>query len=421
MKRYMFIILLSGLGFDIAHAQSVITLDQCVAWANEAHQFSQHESLIRQSQILALENDSKMYLPRLVLDGTATYQNENIAIQLPPLPGVEAPNVPLNFNRLLLNFSQTIYNGRLTAQKKIIDSLQYDTKAYQLEVDKSKLKAQITGLYSSIVLVNEQRQIIKRQIATLEAKARQLQGAVAAGVAYRSDLTTLRAEMLNLQQNATEFEYLERSLRQQLSILTTQPIPSTALFELPNIVLEETGAESRPELRLINSQQNVLIAQSDLSSASRMPQLGVFGNLGLGYPGYDIFNPSIRPMLLVGIKLNWQILDWHKAKNDQQLLRWNTDILSYQYTRVKRQFDAELIKQRQEIAKYEELITRDSQIIALRKDVTQDISARLSGGTATATDFIIQLNNEAVAELNESIHVIKLALAKISYSIIQGK
>ena len=125
-------------------------------------------------------------------------------------------------------------------------------------------------------------------------------------------------------------------------------------------------------------------------------------------------------MLLVGLKVNWKLIDWQKSKNDRQLISWNQDLLSYQYDRVKLQFETELIKQKEEIAKYEVLIARDRHIIELRAQVTQDISARLSGGTATSTDFLIQLNNEAVAELNETIHLIKLALAKITYAIIQG-
>ena len=126
-------------------------------------------------------------------------------------------------------------------------------------------------------------------------------------------------------------------------------------------------------------------------------------------------------MLLVGVRINWKIVDWHKSKNDQQIISLNQNIMTYQYDRVKVQFETELIKQKQDIAKYEELITRDRQIVALRKEVTQDISARLSGGTATSTDFLTQLNNEAVAELNQSVHVMQLILAKISYSIVQGK
>jgi hypothetical protein len=56
----------------------------------------------------------------------------------------------------------------------------------------------------------------------------------------------------------------------------------------------------------------------------------------------------------------------------------------------------------------------------MRKEITKETSARLSEGTATSTDYLIQLNNEAVAELNETIHLIKLALAKITYTIIQS-
>jgi tRNA uridine 5-carbamoylmethylation protein Kti12 len=125
-------------------------------------------------------------------------------------------------------------------------------------------------------------------------------------------------------------------------------------------------------------------------------------------------------MLLVGLKVNWKLLDWQKSKNERQILSWNQDILSYQYDRVKLQFETELVRQKQEIEKFKKLSSRDQQIIALRKEITQETSARLSEGTATSTDYLIQLNNEAVAELNETIHLIKLALAKITYEIIQG-
>ena len=420
MRPYLLLLLIVISTTNSGIAQ-FISLDSCVYWANQAQKFADQESRIRQSQEMAMANDTKLNLPNLVLDGTATYQNENITIQIPPVPGLESPNVPLNFNRLLVNFNQTVYNGRIAAHKKLIDSLSYDSKAYQIAIDKIKLKSKITGLYSSIVLVREQTEIINHQMKTVDAKAKQLQGAIDAGVAYESDLLNLKAELLKLKQSAIDLEYLERSLRQQLSTLTLHQFNSASKFALPEVEISDVGVEARPELRLIDSQQNLLIAQSDISAASRMPYIGVFGNVGLGYPGYDIFNSSVSPMVLVGLKLNWKILDWHKSKNDRQLIRWNQDILSYQYDRAKLQLETELVKQRQEINKYEELITRDKEILTLRQEVTQQTSARLSGGTATSTDFLIQLNNEAVAELNESIHVIKLALAKISYSIIQGK
>jgi outer membrane protein TolC len=419
MIRYMIIFLFIVPGLGKSWSQTV-SLDSCIAWAYQVQRFSENKVLIRQGQALSMDNNSKMNLPSIVLDGNATYQNENITIEVPPGVGFQLPVVPLNFNRLLINFNQTIYNGNLTAQKKIIDSLAYDNKTYQLEVDMAKLKSKITGLYSSIVLVREQREIIARQTATVEAQEKQLQGIFKAGAGYRSDLLNLQAEILKLKQSATDLEYLERSLRQQLSTLTQHDILSTDNLALPDVIIADTGVEARPELRLINSQKYALMAQSDMSAASRMPYIGVFGSAGVGFPGYDIFNPEVRPMLLIGLKVNWKLIDWQKSKNERQLISWNQDILSYQYDRVKLQFETELVNQKQEIAKYEELITRDREIVELRNQVTQDVSARLSGGTATSTDFLIQLNNEAMAELNESIHVIKLAMAKLSYAIIQG-
>lgn len=406
---------------NLSVTAQVIPLDSCIEWAYQKQRFSDQELLINQSREVAMESAGKINLPTLILDGSATYQNENITIETPPVPGFTSPNVPLNFNRLLVNFNQTIYNGRLAAHKKHIDSLSYDTKAVELSVDKAKIKSAITGLYSSIILTRQQQAIINKQMGTLDAMARQLQGSISAGVAYRSDLLNLQAETLKLKQNATELEYLESSLRKQLSVFTAYEIQRADSLVLPQVEIERTGVEARPELQLISQQMNVLQAQSDLSLASRMPYIGVFGSAGLGYPGYDIFNSSVRPMAIIGLKLNWHIYDWNKSKNDRQLLTWNSNLLAIRYDRVRDQFEAELVKQEQEIFKMEELISRDKEIVKLRQEVTQETSSRLSGGTATSTDFIIQVNNEAVAELNQSIHILKLALAKLNYEIIQGK
>ena len=152
MKKYVIILLLSGLSISNAQSQTV-SLDSCIEWAYQNQKFAENHATIRQSQALVIENDGKMNLPSLILDGTASYQNENITIVTPPVPGFESPNVPLNFNRLLINFNQTIYNGRLTAHKKSIDSLSYDSKAYQIEVDKAQIKSKITGK-KTIVLPN---------------------------------------------------------------------------------------------------------------------------------------------------------------------------------------------------------------------------------------------------------------------------
>lgn len=399
----------------------VINLDSCINWAYENNSYFANEELIRKSQALAIENAGKINLPSLVLDGTATYQNENVTIETPPVPGFSSPEVPLNFNRLLVNFNQAIYNGRLAAHKKRLDSVSYDAMAYQVEVEKARIKAQVTGLYTSAILVHEQLEILKRQIATIEIKEKTLKAGFDAGVVYQSDLTTLKAEQLKLQQNVTDVEYLELALRQQLSTLTGRQIHSKVELLLPQIEIEETGVESRPELLLLNNKKTLLGVQSDMSAVSNLPYLGVFGSVGLGYPGYNIFDSSVSPMALVGLKVKWNIYDWNKSKNDRQIIAWNQDILSMQYNRLKLQLEAELVKQKQEILKLEELITRDKEIIQLRKEITQDVSARLSSGTATSTDFLIELQKEAVAELNQSVHVIKHSIAKLSYQIIQGK
>lgn len=398
-----------------------ISLDSCLQWAVQAQAYEQDAALLAQSRSLAMQNSGKSNLPQITLDGTATWQNENITIQVPPVPGFDAPTVPTNFNRLLINFNQVIYNGRLAAHKKQLDSLTYGNRLYQLEADKAKLKAQVTGLYAAVLLARAQQDILQRQLATIQARARQLQGAVEAGTAYRSHYTALQAEEIKLQQAITEVTYQEEALRQQLARLTDHAIPARAELTLPEIDIEQAGVEARPELRLLLNQQSTLQAQQSLSKAARHPYVGVFANAGLGYPGYDIFNPEIRPMLLVGLKIKWQLYDWQKSRNERQLLAWNSRLVGYQYERAKRQLELELLKQAREIEKYEKLVQQDDELVNLRERVVEEVGARLQGGTATSTEYLTEVNNRAMAELNREVHHIKWLLAKLNYAIIQGK
>ena len=420
MKQIALIISLSGFLVLPSFGQHV-SLDSCVQWAYEVQLFKEQQAIINTSREITMANSGKINLPTFEIDGSASYQNENISIPVPTVPGVEAPEVPLNFNRLLINFNQTIYNGGIAARKKRLDSLSSTTQLYELEVQRTRIKAQVTGIYGSVILTRSQKTIMLKQMQTLTAKINQLTGAYESGVAFKSDLLNLQGEKLQVEQKITELEYLEFGLIAQLKQLTAHEIALESTFDLPDINIIDTDIYNRAEFQVMRSQSDVLEAQKRISSASRLPYLGIFASAGVGYPGYDIFNPNVRPMGLIGLKFKWNIVDWGASKNQQQILSLNQSILSYEQSRLAVQLNSELSKQRQEIDQYQKLLQKDQSILDIRKQVTEQVGARLAGGTATSTDYLTQLNNEALAELNSAVHEIKFKLAKINYTIIQGK
>ena len=414
-------ILLLIMGLYGSTMAQFVPLDSCVSWAYQTQQFQQELNYLNEGRGLAKDSHKHYNLPKFEVDGNATYQNENISIQVPPVPGLESPTVPLNFNRLLVNFNQTIYNGGVASKKRALDSLTYDGRAYEVEIKKIQVKGQVTGLYGSIILANAQLGILMKQKETLGARITQLTGAVESGVAFRSDLLSLEAERLNLDQRVTEIEFLVLGLLDQLSEITGHTLDLDTEFALADYAIEDNDLSLRPEFKLLTANYGAIESQKKLTSVSRQPYVGLFGSVGLGYPGYDIFNPNVRPMALVGLKLKWNIIDWGSNKNTTQILSLNQSMINQEQVRLAVKFNSQLVKEEREIEKYEVLLTQDLEILQIRKSVAEQVGARLAGGTATSTDYLVQLNNEAMAALNVEVHDIKLKLAKINYRLIQGK
>ena len=154
---------------------------------------------------------------------------------------------------------------------------------------------------------------------------------------------------------------------------------------------------------------------------SRNVRINAFGNIGGGLPGYNIFSNGVAFMGLIGIKLQWNIVDYGKVKNDKQILFLNQNIALSEQNRARTQFITELKTQHQEVKKMQDLLANDNQIIALRIEITQIKASELDNGTITSTDYITELNHEEEARLNQKLHELKLILAELNYLTIQGK
>ncbi|MCF6352590.1 MAG: TolC family protein [Cyclobacteriaceae bacterium] len=400
-------------------AQAQITLDSCINAAYINLEFNSQAGYINEGRTYAMEGNNHYNLPVFELNASASIQNEQISIPI-AIPGFEAPVAPLNFNRVLVNFNQTIYNGNLAAKKKVIDSLQYDEQLQALEIDKIKIKSQVIGVYATLMVVKTNQEILEGHIKVLGKKHKQLQGAIDGGVSTRSKLQVLEAERLKLKQRKTELSFNETALLSTLNNYTGLTLTTETKLVNPNPKLKESAPINRPELLLIDAKLEGLNAKYNLAGNARLPYVGLFGSIGVGNPGYDIFNPEVRPMAMAGIAVKWNIWDWNKSNNDKAQLVIGQSILRQQRTRAELAFERELITQQSEINKYKQLITTDDEIIVAQQNVSKSMSSELMNGTATASDYTAQLNTESAAKLNKELHQIQLILAILTYNTLKG-
>lgn len=401
------------------YAQDHITLDSCITAAYANLEFSAQSGYIDEARTHAMDANKVYNLPSFELNGNATIQNEQIAIAI-PVPGFEAPEAPLNFNRLLVNFNQTIYNGNLAAKKKLIDSLSYDEHQQAVEIEKLKIKSQVIGVYSTLLVVRTNQAILIGHINVLDKKYNQLLAAVEGGVSTRSKLQILAAEQLSLKQRMTELSYNEYALLATLNNYTGLTINVTTQLEMPTPELSSSTEIFRPELILIDTKIEGLKAKNELANNTRLPYIGLFGSLGAGYPGYNIFDPSVRPMAMGGVVVKWNIWDWNKTNNDKAQIVIGQSLLHQQRSRTVLAFERQIIKQQSEVAKYQKLITTDDEIIEAQGKVSKSMSSELMNGMATASDYTAQLNNESMAKLNKELHQIQLMMAILTYNTLKG-
>ncbi len=419
MKKWLlFITVLIPMGLA---ASTPVSLDSCIQWAYDHYQYELQAAAYRESAELADKNAVKNWYPSLLLDGSFTWQNENISIPV-NVPGLDIPSVPLNFNRLLVQFNQTIYDGSMTAHKRKLEKSKYSILEKKIETEKVKIKSKVTGLYMSALLASDNIALLRSKLNVVKERLKVLKSASEFGAVPAVNIKSLEAEIMKIEQQIREVEHSRQALLVTLSEITGKKLSDFHDLSKPEPVLAfEENVDSRPEIQLLNMQIENYELQKKLTGVSRNPRINAFGSLGGGYPGYDIFKDEVSFMAMIGVGLKWNIIDYGKSKNEKQILTINQNIALMEQNRARTQLLAELRSQREEIAKMKDLLRRDEEMIALRAEISKIKASELDNGTITSTDYLTELNQEEEARLNRAIHELKLILAELNYLTIQGK
>jgi len=129
---------------------------------------------------------------------------------------------------------------------------------------------------------------------------------------------------------------------------------------------------------------------------------------------------SFQPFYLIGLKLNWTILDWNTNKKQRESLLINKEIIDNEQEVFELNTTIELNQQSAEIAKISEYIQSDTKIIDLHKTILKSSESQLKNGVITASSYITDLTNLTEAESNLSTHKIQLQLAQANYNTTNG-
>ena len=301
------------------------------------------------------------------------------------------------------------YDGGVINSQKAIAREQGKVQSAQTEVNLYGVRKRVNEMYFSLLMLDEQIQLNRDLQELLSGNERKLKSMVKGGTAAESDWLNVKAERLNVVQQATNLQSQRRMLQTMLSTFCGIEVKNV---QKPVTATQSEQAGQRPEMRLFDAQLQLANAQEKALDASLMPKVGVFAQGYYGYPGYNMFEDMISHKWslngMIGARLTWNIGALYTRKNDKAKIQLQRDLTESNREVFLFNNNLEQIQQNEEIDRYKKMMADDEEIISLRSAVRKAAESKLAHGIIDVNDLLREINQENAARVQQSMHEIEM-------------
>ncbi|WP_159517144.1 TolC family protein [Sunxiuqinia indica] len=417
--RKLVILLCFLLPAQLLLAQEPVTIEQCQRWARDYHPLLKQQEIYQKMSALKLENNATNYLPQIDLKAQATYQSEVTKIGI-SLPNMNIPEISKDQYKMYLDVKQTIWDGGLTKANEILEHAKEESNLQGVEVELYKVKEQVNRLFFTSFLIQQNLELLLKKQETLDSRKSQMETAVEQGMLLASELDQILAEQIKVKQQQIELQSNRETVLSTLSILTGKPLDDLQNLTIETVEFTPDNDLHRPELKLFETQTDLLAASSDLLQKKRNPKLFGFGQAGYGRPGLNMLNNDFGAYGLVGVGLNWTVFDWKNTNREREVIQLQQQLVNTQQQQFERNINVALDGEYRKIKQLESILKSDRELIELQERITQSSASKLENGTITSSDYIQDLNAEIAARITLETHKIQVEAAKINYQTIKG-
>lgn len=401
--------------------QEPLTLQSAYQLAEKNYPLVRQKELIRQTTQLTFDNLSKGFLPQISLGAQATYQSDVTQVKI-PVPGFSVEPLNRDQYKILADLNQLIYDGGVISRQKKIQQLNEEAEQQKVEVELYKLKERINQLFLGVLFLDEQLKQVDLIKTDLRNGLTKVEAQVNNGVAFRSNLNLLQAELLKADQRIIELRSTRKGLLDVLGLFLGQTLPEDQPLEKPVVSAILNAAEiQRPELKLFSAQEKLLGGQLGLINAKNKPKASLFFQGGYGRPGLNFLKNEFDLFYTTGVRLNWSFGGLYLKKREKKIIELSQQMVSNQKDVFLLNTGTQLKQQQSEIDKMQQLISTDREIIGLRIRVKEAAKAQLENGVITANDYLREVNAEDQARQALILHEVQQLQAVINYRTISGE
>ena len=414
-----FLLLFARVSF--AQENKLLTLPESYTMAEKNYPVTRQSALIAQTAAINTDNLSKGFLPQVTLSAQATYQSDVTKISI-PLPGFTIDPLSKDQYKFITDVNQLVYDGGVIRKQKEMQGLNAGVEEQKVQVELYQLKNRINQLFLGVLYLDEQLKQVELIKADLFTGIKKVEAQVKNGVAFRSNLSTLKAELLKTDQRAIELKSSRKGLLETLGLFLGREITEDTKLERPaRIGFSVTNTVERPEMKLFRAQSALIQHQTNLIKARNLPKTSLFVQTGYGRPGLNLLQNGFDLFYIGGVRINWSLGNLYTMKKDKEMVNVNKNLVEVQKETFLLATNTQLKQQESEVNKLEKLLSADTAIIELRQQVKEAAKAQLENGVITANDYLREVNAEDQARQSLITHELQLLQARITYQTILGK
>ena len=409
MKKLLFLLMLPL-------TMQAQTLQECQEAAEHNYPLIRQYDLIGKTTQMTVENIGKGWLPQVSASAQATLQSDvaswpeqmqSVYQQM----GLNMKGLKKDQYRIGIDVNQTVYDGGVIRSQKEIAQRQGAIEEAQTEVTMYQVRSRVNEMYFALLLLDEQITLNADLQELLSSSEKKLESMFKHGTAAESDYLSVKAERLNVVQQATNLQAQRRTLAMMLSTfcgIEVQQVQKPVQYS----AMSSKQSMQRPELKVIEAQLRLADAQEKSLDAALMPKVGVFAQGFYGYPGYNMFEDMMRHRWslngMVGARLSWNIGALYTRKNDKAKIQLQREMAATSRDVFLFNNNLEQMQQNENMERYRRLMADDDEIIALRSSVRKAAESKLAHGIIDVNDLLKEINAENNAQVQKSIHEIEM-------------
>lgn len=401
--------------------QDTLKLNDCYERVYEKYPNAYQKVIYENNSVLKLKNLDVNYLPQISFKGQATYQSEVTKLTL-PIPTIITPEMSKDRYQLTLDVKQLLWDGGTTSSMKDVEEKQLNSDKQKIEVELYSLRQKVNDLYFSVLLLQEKKNINLIYYEDIKSKMTEINSKIENGVLPKNNLYILQAQLLQIEQELESIDADKTASLKMLSELMEQEIDKNTALSLPDLkgVIYDISPGDRPEYRMFEMQKLQYNALQNTIDSRIMPKLSAFGQAGYGRPGLNMLDNTFQPFYTVGLSVVWNPVNWNSNKNEIQIYEANKKIIDRQKETFDKNLKITLEKYKSDMLKFESLLKKDEELMAVRQKIVDIASSQLTNGTITSTTYLTELANKNQVVLSYKTHLIQLIQAKINFLTTKG-